>query len=341
MAEIKAEIFAVGTWNGMTFTMDDLLDIVNNFNTLKDVHDVPLKFGHNSSQPITDGQPALGWIDRVWVEGEKLLAIFTDVPDLIKKSFDKKLYKNVSIELLRNVKYKGQKFKQVLDAVALLGADRPAVSNLADLASLMSRNVIAGKYESVAFSAFDKRKQEDNNMPTVEELQAKLDAANKAFEEAKSESAKFSSENEDLKKKAEEAAAATKKAKADSKRSEVTALFEEAVKAERILPAQREAQFKLLNIDNDDAVLALDIDVVKASISTDAATTFSKEDGKDKGDNADRKHDNPGEELDYRAKIAMTKDKTLKYNDAVIFEMKKDPDLAHDYQKDSYPGGAE
>ena len=34
---------------------------------------IPLKLGHENDAKMKDGAPALGWVDRVWREGSKLL----------------------------------------------------------------------------------------------------------------------------------------------------------------------------------------------------------------------------------------------------------------------------
>src|SRR3989304_8867047 len=61
---IEAEIFSAGTWNGETFTPEDLEEIARNFELLREVLSPPLKFGHDAEQTLlgqADGDPALGW----------------------------------------------------------------------------------------------------------------------------------------------------------------------------------------------------------------------------------------------------------------------------------------
>ena len=101
---------------------------------------VPLKLGHNDEQPVTDGQPALGWVTAMEVVGDKLVADFDHIPPVLMEAFDKKLYRNVSIELDFDVVHKDTAYDFVITAVALLGADMPAVNVLNDLGALMSRN---------------------------------------------------------------------------------------------------------------------------------------------------------------------------------------------------------
>lgn len=128
------EVFAPGTWNGLTFTRADLDDIARNFVALNPYHKVPLKLGHNTKQPLTDGQPALGWVSNVYVgTGDKLFAVAMDVPTVVMNAIKSKLYRKVSIELDIDVQHKGKFYRYVLSGVALLGAEIPAVNVLADL----------------------------------------------------------------------------------------------------------------------------------------------------------------------------------------------------------------
>lgn len=140
MADLTVEIFAEGRWNGLDFNADDLEAIKAAYVSLQGNHDVPLKFGHNDEQPLTDGQPALGWVSDVWVEGKKLLAKFSDIPEIVKTAVEKKLYRKVSVELDYDVEHKGEHYPWVLSGVALLGADIPAVNTIADLQAYMSRD---------------------------------------------------------------------------------------------------------------------------------------------------------------------------------------------------------
>ena len=190
--ELDAEIFAAGKWNGMEFTQDDLQAIATAFRELVDVHQVPLKFGHNDDQPMTDGQPALGWVKDIWVQGQKLMARFTDVPDVVAEAIKNKLYRNVSVELDLSVNHKGRQYPWVLSGVALLGADIPAVNTLADLQAYMGRKLDCEK--RVAFTAIQ-------NEPTKRtanmnaELQAELDSLKAKNSALKAEVEKLTAKN--------------------------------------------------------------------------------------------------------------------------------------------------
>jgi hypothetical protein len=132
MADLKAqEVFSSGEWNGTKFTDADLDAMVSSFDAMGLAGRVPLKFGHDSPKP--DGQPALGWVSRVWRDGSKLLADFSNVSEGVLGLIRDKAYKFVSVELLKNVRAGTRSVPWVLDAVALLGADQPAIGILKEL----------------------------------------------------------------------------------------------------------------------------------------------------------------------------------------------------------------
>lgn len=138
---IEAEIFSVGTWNDETFTLADLQEIAHNFDRLKNQLKPPLKFGHDKNQTLlgqSDGDPALGWVESLKVVGEKLIATFAGVPPVVYQAIEAQRYKQVSAEIYFQVRVGGKKLGKALKAVALLGADLPAVTNLQDLTAFLS-----------------------------------------------------------------------------------------------------------------------------------------------------------------------------------------------------------
>jgi hypothetical protein len=145
---IDAEIFSTGEWNGERFTRRDLHEIARNFRLLRGQLHPPLKFGHDEGQTLLgqgDGDPALGWVQRLWVRGDRLLARFVDVPGLVLEAIRAGRYRRVSAELYFDVRRGGRRLGKALKAVALLGADLPAVTNLNDLTAYL-----ASRAESVA-----------------------------------------------------------------------------------------------------------------------------------------------------------------------------------------------
>jgi hypothetical protein len=132
------EVFSVGTWNGDTYTQADLEEMVKAFNATAKTLRPPLKLGHDDKQKLLqkDGMPAAGWIDKLYIKGGKLVADFVDIPSKIYQLIKNKAYRNVSSEIYWDIQLEGKKFKRMLSAVALLGADMPAVSNLKDIMAM-------------------------------------------------------------------------------------------------------------------------------------------------------------------------------------------------------------
>lgn len=142
------EIFSVGKWNGDEYTVEDLNEIVRAFNENSQLKPY-LKLGHDPKQKLLqeDGLPAAGWIDRVYVQGNKLIADFVDIPRKIYDLIKVKAYRKVSSEIFWNIKIGEKKYKRMLSAVALLGADTPGVMNLADILSMYKQ--LENNYEKI------------------------------------------------------------------------------------------------------------------------------------------------------------------------------------------------
>ena len=133
------EIFAVGKWNGDTYTHDDLVHIAENFNKLKDEVKPPVKLGHSENQKLleADDMPAGGWVKSLKVAWDKLLADISDVPKKIYELIKNKAYKRKSAEIYPEYTGSdGKKYGKVLRALAFLGAACPAVNTLDDIHAL-------------------------------------------------------------------------------------------------------------------------------------------------------------------------------------------------------------
>jgi hypothetical protein len=150
MEQLKnVEIFAVGKHNGDDYSEADLDAIVDSFNALD--YTPPLKFGHND-QP---GAPAAGWIENVRRQGEKLLADFVDMPKEVYDAIRNRRYNTVSCEIYWNLERMGRKFKRALKAVALLGAEIPAVANLKPLGAMFSAYSACKAYSIPLYATAD------------------------------------------------------------------------------------------------------------------------------------------------------------------------------------------
>lgn len=306
--ELKGrEIFAVGVWNDMEFNEADLDDIVANFDKLKEKHNVPLKFGHNEEQDITDGQPAIGWVERVYKVGEKLFADFTHMPRTVFEAIQNKLYRSVSIELLFNVDSDGAKFNHVLDAVALLGSDHPAVNSLADLDALLATRTAFTGGHRVAFETIKtgktksfKSKTEDNELDAkevqkiVDDAMAPVIADNvqlKADLKAEQDkTAKFTRDKADDEKR-------QKEEKVKLSRQAVTEVLDAAVRVKTLTPAFRENYEKQIGLSDDERVITIDLEDVKKMFSIDEKILDDKQGLHTKPGDGDKDLENAEAEL--------------------------------------------
>ena len=124
----NVEIFKIGTHNSDTYTTADLDEMVAAHKALD--FRPALKIGHSKDKP---GAPAYGWVTNLKRIGEKLYADFESMHDSVINAIRSKMYDRVSSEIYFNLKRGGKTFRRALKAVALLGAEVPAVANLVPL----------------------------------------------------------------------------------------------------------------------------------------------------------------------------------------------------------------
>lgn len=243
----NATVFKSGTWNGKTFTDDDLDEIVSAFNELQLAGRVPVKLGHNDEQPFTDGQPAMGWVSKLWRIGGTLVANFTDIPTQIYEAVKAGLYKFTSIELLQDAVMDGKEFPYVLDAVAFLGADPPAVRGLDDLQKLaLTRSKFTSFGEVLCFTRnFSTNPAGD--LSYMNEL-----------EQAQAEAHRLKADNEALRARVNTQESQARGEKIRLSRDKATEILESAVRAKKITPAQREDFRRALKIDDDSVIETFD-----------------------------------------------------------------------------------
>lgn len=307
-----AEIFSVGKWNSMDFSGADLDAIAASFNKLALAGRVPLKFGHNEKQGITDGQPAIGWVSRVWRDGEKLLADFANVPKVVYEAIRDKLYNFVSVELLQDAERNGDKFPWVLSAVALLGADLPAVGNLSELSRLvMSRRAAMQFSRAGTLNLTGEAKRMATDAEKIAELEAKVLA--------------FAQANEKL--------------IADSKAREATVLrasaeqkFEAAIAVKRLLPAHRERFFKWTFPKDNEGVIAFDHSEVDRYIKENEVVPDENQTRGGGSRGQDEEGKTPDIVVRQRVRVFMSENQGVNYKDAMVAVLREDNALAEEYR---------
>lgn len=203
------EIFSAGTWNNDAYTVNDLHNMVEAFSALHVGFRPYLKLGHDSKQKIvkSSGLPSIGWIEKMYVKGEKLFADFDYVPEKIYKLIKSKAYRKVSCEVYWDLEVDGSKYPRVVGAVALLGAENPGVMNLNDILGMYSfdhlKN-IGGVFQAIEkqdsfktyTTKFDQYTEDEMSDDKQKELQDQLDLQKKNYEQAEEAKAALQKELE-------------------------------------------------------------------------------------------------------------------------------------------------
>lgn len=335
------EIFATGRHRGseiVNITTDDLAHMVNSFNELTTSIEgfrPVLKLGHDDVQKFFGahkGAPNLGFIEKIWVEGSKLLANFTNVPDALVDLIKMRRFNSVSIEMFPKTVFNGKEFKNVLVAVALLGAELPAVKGLKELAATLFTEEADPVFEG------DKIELKEDDMP-VTFTQEQHDAlVLKAVSEAKAEvKGEFEGVVSTLTTERDEAATGRKTAETalrefedSTRKQEAATMVDKAITEGKLLPKQKDAALAF--------ALNLTGTIKFGDKETSASKMFSEfldtmpvkinlgENGKG-GDGEKVTFENPSEEVDVKARSAMKKDEKLDYAGARTLVLSEDEEL--------------
>jgi hypothetical protein len=179
---LKPGTFVAKNGKQVTITSEDLDHLVQGFDPEKAA--APLVFGHPE-----DNHPAYGWADQLKRAGDVLLARFKQVPQAVKDLVSAGHYKKISVSLTPD--------KKTLRHVGLLGAARPAVPGLADVAFKAEDDDI--------LIYFSNPSDKETNMGEIEELRAKLAAEEKARKDAEAKATAAETKLSESKKQALEA----------------------------------------------------------------------------------------------------------------------------------------
>jgi len=245
------EIFATGKHRGsevINITDNDLAEMVNSFNELSGAGGFQpvLKLGHDDVQKFfgaRKGAPNLGFVEKLRIEGSKILADFTNVPDALFDLIKSRRFNSVSIEMFPKTEFNGKQFKNVLTAVALLGAELPAVKGLKDLAATLFTEEVESGFEG------EKIELKEQDMPATynqEQLDALVEAAvAKTKDEVRAEFtdqvATITEERDDAVNGQKTAEDALRTFEDDTRKSNAAAMVDKAIEDGKLLPKQKDA----------------------------------------------------------------------------------------------------
>lgn len=332
--EMEFEVLSEGTFNAarggkVTITGEQLRQIADTSNALitAGVLRPPLKLGHGEDQEKAKalfpegGEPALGWIKRLEVRGQKLVALATGVPSKFVEAITRGAWRTRSAEILPKwTDPKGAVHEFVFRAVAWLGAQAPAVPDLADMVGLAD-GVIAIEFGGAPASGQSGQgAAHDENPPSG------TPASGEPTEEKQMKEAIEMAEKEAL-----QAELDAMKAREKAAREElVTLKLHAAVADRRIIPAQVEAEKAIALAQADPSVYLASVmsrpqlsDDTKAlgTTSVPAAQTPAKK----------------GEARLIELAQEIAKEKAVPYAEAVCLAAAAHPDVYTEYYDSAHP----
>lgn len=336
----NVELFATGTWNGDAYTEQDLDAMVTAFDKVG--YNPPLKPGH-SDEP---GTPALGWVANLKRVGDKLVGDLIDMPKKVYDVIKDRLFDTVSAEIYWDLERNGKTFKRALKAVALLGAEIPAVDlkPLSETFSKMGKSkwyTIVGKdQEGIIINNLEGDKGKEHMEKELNEAIAEFKLKVIQLEDSiklnatASDVSQIKKELEEANKKlalfAEDQKKATIEAKLQKFKIPVLRPFLKAIYQN--MDSQKVMKFSVDQKEQDmtmEAIVDTFIDQLNRSAEkmfTDIATVDINRPNREA-------EDNPGNEVDKRVKEFMQKNSEKDYGVALKAVLKADPELKKAYAK--------
>lgn len=345
------EIFSVGKWNGDEYTEHDLDQMIEAFSQVG--FEPPLKLGHNKKQE--DGQPKFGGIQAIRRNGAKLLADFFNIPLKLYEALQRKNFERVSSEIYWNYNSNGRVFPRVLKAVAFLGADIPAVTDLESIGNLYADK----NNKDFRIYEFPKNfKKEGQTMTDLEKTQAeqisKLEKENeegsKKYTDHGKEIDRLKKENADKDKAKKAAEAKLSEQEAKTKAANVDNFIKEMKGKGRILPKfERELKTLMSNISDSEKLYCYtetdkdtgketkhefsQLELIQRIFNEMPKLVDYSERSPDEGNFSEDYADDPGKEVVVRIKAYMEKNKEKDYSVAMNAVLDADQGLKDAYAK--------
>ena len=351
--EIKGvEIMRTGTFTPggaaagrkVTIGTDELDAMVASFEALTPIGGFTpvLKLGHAEAQKFmgqTSGAPNLGIVDKIFREGEKVLANFLNVPDAVVDLIRQKRFSNVSVEVVPNLEFDGKKFSQVLTAVALLGAELPAVKGLKELAATLFTEVEVTPIQADNIVSYEQETEPMTVTYTQEQHDALVEAAvSKAVDAAKVEYAETA---ERLTAERDEAVEAVKTVKTSFAEytdkvanAEAETMVDSAIKDGKLLPKQKDAAMAFMSNLTGTVTFGDEDKSMRVMFADFLGAMPTKIDTSEKGagtENETEDYANAGAEVDKLARKAMKENGKLSYSEARAEVLEADAELKAAY----------
>lgn len=179
------EIFSTGKHTSQQgiikdYTTEDLNKIKDNYDP--EEHEAPIVIGH----PKTNA-PAFGWIEKLEVVGEKLLAYPKQVNEQFSTMIKDGLFKKRSCSLTKDLQ---------LNHVGFLGATAPAVKGLKDVEFKADNDFADFEFDTEETTPADKPVQSNSALPkSDEQLNERLSRLQKQVDQLSSSLSSFSQAN--------------------------------------------------------------------------------------------------------------------------------------------------
>lgn len=157
MAELKnVEIARIGQWqlaSGPLDVTEQMLIDAAAFAQREGARPGYLKIGHTDPRFTGDGEPSLGWLQNLHVEGAgadaALVGDIVDMPDWLAEAAPKH-WPDRSMEGWTGYEHGGRTYAMVVDGLALLGVTPPGMSSLRSLRDLPQALGVAASARIVA-----------------------------------------------------------------------------------------------------------------------------------------------------------------------------------------------
>lgn len=192
-------LFAVGTFNGIDITIEDLQDIVEAYHELESICTPNIKITHkeydeHENHPILYDFPfKFGEVKNLRIINNQLFGDMKNIPKKIARLVKNGMLPKLSVEIYRNLETPnlGEPYKDMypcfLDAVALLGSEREALFEVmqsygfkdCDIKKVLNINVYKSNQNPETFSGsgekviFEFSKEKKNKMDGMDEKQVK------------------------------------------------------------------------------------------------------------------------------------------------------------------------